>query len=78
MKEYNCPDCSRTDSCTGCQRVFDKGVVTVAVNAYGLELWQKGLINPISIPPSCRECSNHPSNGGSGVCHCVLGIMTIN
>lgn len=25
------------------------------------------------IPPSCIHCSNHPSNGGSGVCHCILG-----
>ena len=26
-----------------------------------------------SIPRSCRFCSNHPLNGGSGVCHCILG-----
>ena len=26
-----------------------------------------------SIPAPCRDCSNHPSNGGSGVCHCILG-----
>ena len=25
------------------------------------------------IPPSCIHCNNHPSNGGSGVCHCILG-----
>lgn len=25
------------------------------------------------IPASCRGCSNHPSNGGSGICHCTLG-----
>ena len=31
-------------------------------------------INEISnIPPTCRECPNHPSNGGSGICHCILG-----
>lgn len=22
---------------------------------------------------SCKHCSNHPSNGGSGICHCTLG-----
>lgn len=22
---------------------------------------------------SCQHCSNHPSNGGSGICHCILG-----
>lgn len=26
------------------------------------------------IPYACRTCSNHPSNGGSGICHCVMGI----
>ena len=26
-----------------------------------------------NIPAPCRSCSNHPSNGGSGVCHCILG-----
>lgn len=25
------------------------------------------------IPVSCRGCPNHPSNGGSGICHCILG-----
>lgn len=25
------------------------------------------------IPDSCRNCSNHPSNGGSGICNCILG-----
>ena len=29
------------------------------------------------IPQGCRNCSNHPSNGGSGICHCVIGIQTI-
>lgn len=29
------------------------------------------------IPPACRGCSNHPSNGGSGICHCTLGGYTI-
>lgn len=26
-----------------------------------------------NIPEACRNCSNHPSNGGSGICHCTLG-----
>ena len=25
----------------------------------------------------CRFCSNHPSNGGSGICHCTLGTPVI-
>ena len=25
---------------------------------------------------TCDKCSNNPKNGGSGVCHCILGSMT--
>ena len=25
------------------------------------------------IPEPCKSCSNHPSNGGSGICNCTLG-----
>lgn len=28
------------------------------------------------IPDACKSCSNHPSNGGSGICHCILGLQT--
>ena len=28
------------------------------------------------IPECCRNCQNHPSNGGSGVCNCTLPSMT--
>ena len=24
------------------------------------------------IPECCKSCSNHPSNGGSGICYCTL------
>jgi cell division septum initiation protein DivIVA len=30
-----------------------------------------------SIPAPCRNCSNHPSNGGSGICHCTLGLTKV-
>lgn len=26
------------------------------------------------IPEACKTCSNHPSNGGSGICHCIMGL----
>ena len=35
------------------------------------------LSKSVDIPPSCRGCSNHPSNGGSGVCHCILGLPEV-
>ena len=25
------------------------------------------------VPPACKDCPQHPVNGGSGVCHCTLG-----
>ena len=27
----------------------------------------------IGIPEACKNCRNHPINGGSGICNCVLG-----
>lgn len=27
---------------------------------------------------ACRMCSNNPANGGSGICHCILGISPIS
>ena len=29
------------------------------------------------IPEACKNCSNHPINGGSGICSCTLGNMKI-
>ena len=29
------------------------------------------------IPEACRSCVNHPSNGGTGICHCTLGSPSI-
>ena len=29
------------------------------------------------VPESCLGCSNHPSNGGSGICNCILGQFRI-
>ena len=25
------------------------------------------------ISNACKHCSNNPRNGGSGICHCILG-----
>ena len=35
------------------------------------------IIDTTFIPKSCRGCSNHPSNGGSGICNCTLGQFKI-
>lgn len=47
--------------------------------------WSYSLINgeeiikiPYPLPPdACKHCSNHPSNGGSGICNCTLGSPVI-
>lgn len=30
-----------------------------------------------NVPEACKNCSNHPSNGGSGLCHCILGLTPV-
>ena len=30
-----------------------------------------------NVPPACKNCPQHPVNGGSGVCHCTLGSANI-
>ncbi len=35
-------------------------------------------IETLHIPEACKSCSNHPSNGGSGICNCTLGMTKIN
>lgn len=30
-----------------------------------------------NIPEACKNCPNHPSNGGSGICHCTLGAQPV-
>lgn len=27
------------------------------------------------MPDSCKQCGNHTSNGGSGICHCTIPLM---
>ena len=31
----------------------------------------------ITIPYACKTCPTHPSNGGDGICHCILGLPEI-
>lgn len=30
------------------------------------------------LPDVCKGCPNHPSNGGSGICNCVLGQTPVS
>ena len=31
-----------------------------------------GTVIEGTVPDPCKNCSNHPSNGGSGICHCTV------
>ena len=30
-----------------------------------------------STSSACEMCPSHPSNGGDGICHCVLGVQAV-
>ena len=41
------------------------------------EIYISGYIQqPYQVSP-CTHCSNNPNNGGSGICHCILGTPKI-
>ena len=37
----------------------------------------KDGVKTFPIPDVCKSCSNHPSNGGSGICNCTLGTPQV-
>lgn len=77
MKQYNCPDCQMTNgSCEGCSRTFSTTNTTNISITTPINLLDT-LNNNYFIPIQCRGCSNHPSNGGSGICNCIIGSMDI-
>ena len=34
------------------------------------------VVSDSVYPNNCKYCGNNPENGGSGVCHCILGNPT--
>lgn len=45
---------------------------------YNSNLIKHDLIKDFEIEQSaCKNCSNNPKNGGSGICHCILGQMNV-
>lgn len=53
------------------------------VRTDSLEILEKEYVvdtpqtNLKEIPDACKNCSTHPSNGGSGICNCILGLSKI-
>jgi hypothetical protein len=67
------------------EKVYDKPetkeqLTITTPNIHFDHLLDWGSVGPSvidGIPNACRTCSNHPSNGGSGICHCIMGIGPI-
>lgn len=77
MKQYNCPDCTHTeDTCENCTRC--QGNYKTNFTEYNIQ-WPYQPTTTFetqiftNITPACKNCPNHPSNGGSGNCNCTLG-----
>ena len=34
-------------------------------------------VSDVYVPANCVHCKNHPSNGGTGICHCILGSQVM-
>ena len=57
----------------------DQGcIITKAKEGHGGFFIDGKPINLAEVfePDVCASCGNNPKNGGSGVCHCVLGQRT--
>ena len=44
---------------------------TITTNTWELEYTVSNVLD------ACKQCVNNPANGGSGVCHCILGSSPI-
>lgn len=61
--------------CPRCGRVNAPWVASCSCNGSVFKKIDIGA-DP-GIPEACRNCSIHPSNGGSGICNCTLGSPKI-
>ena len=59
--------------CTNCNYSSKPIKETVISAILPREFWDDNY----DIPEACKKCKNHPSNGGNGVCCCVLGASNI-
>ena len=51
---------------------------TVCINpAYQNKWYWAWNFTPEMVQNPCQYCPNNPKNGGTGICHCILGTPTI-
>lgn len=60
------------------ENLLASGILDPYINPHWVDPIAMNIVLDINkhdndIPETCRHCSNHPSNGGSGVCLCTLG-----
>lgn len=60
-----CPHLSQVDKNDECD--------PYGVSPLPIHDWAKDQV--FNIPDCCVNCPNHPTNGGSGICNCVLPYM---
>lgn len=56
-----------------CRSCGGKGIVFDMIDLYNINDFDATTY----VPDACKKCPNHPSNGGSRHCNCILGGMNI-
>lgn len=72
MKPYNCPDCTHIeDTCENSTGYILHHKSNYSNVNTSLPYYETQTLT--NIPCACRNCPNHPLNGGNGNCNCTLG-----
>lgn len=65
-------------------KIYNKPEVVETPDIHFEHILDWGIASPLPIdgvnaiiPNACRTCSNHPYNGGSGICHCIVGVTQL-
>lgn len=59
---------------SACPHIPNKASIPNIENPFKLDDFRfKAPSWETDIPDSCKNCPNHPANGGSGNCNCTLG-----
>lgn len=48
---------------------------TIITTDHVPDMTLKDTMTLTDTPDACKSCPNHPSNGGSGVCNCIMGTQ---